>query len=79
MKSGFALLAIFIILRGSDSTVLKALQRAGSITHSSGGAEVISFCNVFFFYVEPDHWSITEPEEKHDMIRRQNAIERNLS
>ena len=49
MKSGFALLAIFIILRGSDSTILKALQRAGSITHSSGGAEVISFCNVFFF------------------------------
>jgi len=36
-------------------------------------------CNVFFFYVEPDHWSITEPKEKHDMIRRQNAIERNLS
>lgn len=36
-------------------------------------------CNVFFFYVEPDHWSITEPQEKHDMIRRQNAIERNLS
>ena len=36
-------------------------------------------CNVFFFYVEPDHWSITEPEEKHDIIRRQNAIERNLS
>jgi hypothetical protein len=36
-------------------------------------------CNVFFFYVEPDHWSIIEPEEKHDMIRRQNAMERNLS
>jgi hypothetical protein len=36
-------------------------------------------CNVFFFYVEPNHWSIVEPKEKHDMIRRQNAIERNLS
>jgi hypothetical protein len=36
-------------------------------------------CNVFFFYVEPDHWSIIEPEEKHDINRRQNAIERNLS
>jgi hypothetical protein len=36
-------------------------------------------CNVFFFYVEPDHWSITEPKERHDEIRRQNAIERNLS
>jgi len=34
---------------------------------------------VFFHYVEPDHWFITEPKEKHDEIRRQMAIERNLS
>jgi hypothetical protein len=33
---------------------------------------------VFFHYVEPDHWFITEPKEKHDEIRRQMAIERNL-
>ena len=34
-------------------------------------------CNVFFFYVEPDHWSITEPAEKHQEIRYKNARERN--
>jgi hypothetical protein len=34
---------------------------------------------VFFHYVEPDHWFITEPKEKHDKIRRQMAIKRNLS
>jgi hypothetical protein len=34
---------------------------------------------VFFHYVEPDHWFITEPKEKHNEIRRQMAIERNLS
>ena len=33
---------------------------------------------VFFHYVEPEHWFITEPKEKHDEIRRQKAIERNL-
>jgi hypothetical protein len=33
---------------------------------------------VFFHYVEPDHWFITEPKEKHDEIRQQKAIERNL-
>jgi hypothetical protein len=31
-------------------------------------------CNVFFFYVEPDHWFITEPVEKHLEIRTQNAV-----
>jgi hypothetical protein len=34
-------------------------------------------CNVFFFYIEPDHWFLTEPKEKHDEIRYQNARERN--
>lgn len=34
-------------------------------------------CNVFFFYVEPDHWSITEPKEMHQAIRQQKAVERN--
>jgi drug/metabolite transporter (DMT)-like permease len=37
------------MLRGSDSSSLKALQQAGNLTHAAGGAEVISFCNVFFF------------------------------
>jgi hypothetical protein len=27
-------------------------------------------CNVFFFYVDPDHWSLTEPKENHQMIRQ---------
>lgn len=49
MKSGAYLLGIYILLRGSDSTVLKALQQAGNLTHRSGGPEAISFCNVFFF------------------------------
>ena len=31
-------------------------------------------CNVFFFYVEPDHWFITEPVEKHLEIRTKNAV-----
>jgi hypothetical protein len=31
-------------------------------------------CNVFFFYVEPDHWFITEPVEKHLDIRTKNAV-----
>ena len=31
-------------------------------------------CNVFFFYVEPDHWFITEPAEKHLEIRTKNAV-----
>jgi hypothetical protein len=31
-------------------------------------------CNVFFFYVEPDHWFVTEPPEKHLEIRTKNAV-----
>ena len=49
MKAGATLLAVYILLRGSDSTVIKALQQAGSVTHKAGGPEAISFCNVFFF------------------------------
>ena len=41
------------------------------------GSNVV--CNVFFFYVEPTHWFITEPLDKHDDIRRQNGMERNYS
>lgn len=36
-------------------------------------------CNVFFFYVEPDHWFFTEPKEKHEEIKRQIYMERNSS
>ena len=49
MKSGVAWLALFVLLRGSDSSLLKALQQAGNLTHAQGGPEAISFCNVFFF------------------------------
>ena len=49
MKPGIGLLALYILLRGSDSSVLKALQQAGNLTHAAGGPEAISFCNVFFF------------------------------
>lgn len=49
LKNGAGVLALFILLRGSDSTVLKLLQRAGMATQSAGGPEAISFCNVFFF------------------------------
>lgn len=49
LKRGATLLALFVLLRGSDSTVLKLLQRAGAATHAAGGPDVISFCNVFFF------------------------------
>jgi len=49
LRSGVGLLALFILLRGSDSTLLKLLQRAGAATHAAGGPEAISFCNVFFF------------------------------
>ena len=48
MKSGVSLLALFILLRGSDSTLLKLLQRAGEATHASGRPEAISFCSKFF-------------------------------
>lgn len=49
MNAGAALLALYILLRGTDSTLLKALQQAGAGTHAAGGPEAISFCNVFFF------------------------------
>jgi len=49
VKRGLWVLGIYILLRGSDSSVLKALQQAGSVTHAAGGPEAISFCNVFFF------------------------------
>lgn len=49
MRGGVGLLAMFILLRGSDSSVLKLLQRAGAATYAAGGPEAISFCNVFFF------------------------------
>ena len=49
MKPGIGLLVLYILLRGSDSSVLKALQQAGKVTHAAGGPEAISFCNVFFF------------------------------
>lgn len=42
----------------------------------SAGSNIV--CNVFFFYVEPDHWFITEPLERHQAIRQQKAVERNL-
>ncbi|MCP9774849.1 DMT family transporter [Cyanobium sp. WAJ14-Wanaka] len=42
-------MALFILLRGSDSTLLKFLQQTGEATHAAGGPEAISFCNVFFF------------------------------
>jgi len=47
--NGALMLGLFILLRGSDSTLLKWLQQAGEATHAGGGPEVISFCNVFFF------------------------------
>lgn len=42
------ILALFILLRGSEGNVLKLLQQTGG--------DHISFCNVFFFF-EPDHRS----------------------
>jgi drug/metabolite transporter (DMT)-like permease len=41
-------LAIYVVLRGLDATVLKGLQTYGD-THAVDGANPISFCNVFFF------------------------------
>jgi hypothetical protein len=35
-------------------------------------------CNVFFFYVEPDHWFFSEPKEKHEKIKQKLYIEKNL-
>lgn len=46
---GFALpLALYVVLRGLDATVLKALQLHGA-SHPVNGENPISFCNVFFF------------------------------
>ncbi|KMM16796.1 hypothetical protein [Synechococcus sp. GFB01] len=46
---GFALpLAIYVVLRGLDATVLKALQQHG-LSNPVNGENPISFCNVFFF------------------------------
>jgi drug/metabolite transporter (DMT)-like permease len=41
-------LGIYVLLRGLDATVLKALQLQG-LRHSVAGENPISFCNVFFF------------------------------
>lgn len=41
-------LTIFIVLRGLDSTALKALQLYGA-NHPVDGSNPVSFCNVFFF------------------------------
>ena len=41
-------LTIFIVLRGLDNTLLKALQLYG-MNHSVDGINPVSFCNVFFF------------------------------
>ncbi len=49
MKPGIGFLVLYILLGGSNGSVLKALQQAGNLTHAVGGPEVISFCNVFFF------------------------------
>ncbi len=45
---GLVMLGLYILLRGSDSTLLKALQRAAASTEADGGPVMISFCNVFF-------------------------------
>ena len=49
IRRGLVLLGLYILLRGSDSTLLKALQRAGASTQAAGGPTMISICNVFFF------------------------------
>lgn len=41
-------LTIFIVLRGLDNTVLKALQLYG-VNHPVDGVNPVSFCNIFFF------------------------------
>jgi drug/metabolite transporter (DMT)-like permease len=50
-RSAWLALALYILLRGSDSTVLRWLQRSGSAAEvaSQGGGNPISVCNVFFF------------------------------
>ena len=47
MGRGVGVLALFILLRGSDSSLLKWLQIQGSA--AAGAGQPISFCNVFFF------------------------------
>jgi len=49
MKPGIGFLVLYILLGGSNGSVLKTLQQAGNLTHAAGGPEAISFCNVFFF------------------------------
>ena len=41
-------LTIFIVLKGLDNTVLKALQLYG-MNHPVDGVNPVSFCNIFFF------------------------------
>ena len=41
-------IAIFIVFRGLDNTVLKVLQLHGA-SHPVNGVNPVSFCNVFFF------------------------------
>ncbi|MEB3322192.1 MAG: hypothetical protein VKI81_05160, partial [Synechococcaceae cyanobacterium] len=41
-------LGLYVLLRGLDATVLKALQIQG-LRHAVNGENPISFCNVFFF------------------------------
>lgn len=40
-------LGLYVLLKGLDATVLKALQTYGT-THPVNGENPISFCNVFF-------------------------------
>ena len=40
--SGILLLGFYILLRGSDSTLLKWLQQAGAATHAAGGPQVFA-------------------------------------
>jgi hypothetical protein len=40
-------LSLYVLLKGLDATVLKALQTYGT-THPVHGENPISFCNVFF-------------------------------
>ena len=41
--------AIFVVLRGLDNTVLKGLQLHGA-SHPVNGVNPVSFCNVFFSF-----------------------------
>jgi drug/metabolite transporter (DMT)-like permease len=51
-QAAWLCLGLYILLRGSDSTVLKWLQQQGSAVQAGlpeGGGDPISVCNVFFF------------------------------